>query len=288
MSIQNPTKSSYVLVKLFFHGGGTTTYHRFTTCASDVEHDEGAGGSDFTFTSMPDMTVGPVKFDGTTEDRPLEITFTSNAFFDRLTNGTPHAPVYVRVWEVQDPGEGTETLLLLFRGRLARATRNYGGQGGRCMLEFSTPKARMQMALGMQANHHCVNIFGDDSIDTGSPGLQCTIDASALSSTGTVTQILGKRVTLSGVTTPGGRDRYWHKGSMEFNGTRIQIREWVSSDATRFHLANFPPAEWDGETVTLWPGCDGSIAACRAWSNEDNFNGFGMEIPSRNPVYEKG
>jgi hypothetical protein len=275
-------------VKLFFHGGGTTTYHRFTTCASDVEHDEGAGGSDFTFTSMPDMTVGPVKFDGTTEDRPLEITFTSNAFFDRLTNGTPHAPVYVRVWEVQDPGEGTETLLLLFRGRLARATRNPGGQGGRCMLEFSSPKARMSVPLGMQANHHCINTFGDDSADTGSPGNQCTINVSPLAATGTVGAISGKTLTLLSVSTPGGRTRYWHKGSVEFNGTRIQIREWVSSAPTLFHLVNFPPADWSGEVVTIWPGCDKGIGTCREWANEGNFNGFGMEIPSRNPVYEKG
>lgn len=289
MSITLPAKSSFVLVKMFYVGTSGLAYVRFTTHASNVLHDEGAGGSDFTFVSAPDMKVGEVRLDGTTEDRPLEIEFTeaTHAIFERLTDGTPHAPVYVRVWEVQNPGEGDEVLMLLFRGRLSRAVRNYGGQGGRTMLEFSTPKVRLGVPLGMQANHHCVNIFGDDSRDSGNPGTQCTIDLSGLSSTGTVTAIQGKRLSLSGVTTPGGRARYWHKGSVEIGGTRIQIREWTSASPAHFHLANFPPQEWDGQIVTLYPGCDLSIATCREWSNEDNFNGFGIEIPSRNPTYEK-
>ena len=293
-SIRQAQKGSYVLVKFsYVDTAGTATHHRYTDWSSDVESDEMLGGfTTWTFVSNPQMTVSPVKIVGTLEEQEFSIEMTQDTFLERLSDGTPHAPTYVKVFEIIDSDDAASvTQTMLFRGRVSATKRNFGGKSERVLVECTTWRTRLTAALGMPANHHCVNIFGDNSNETGSAGTQCRIDVSLLRSAGTATAISGKRLTVTGVTTPAGtaNDRYWHRGWIEYDGTRILVRDYdrlVST--TYFYLQNFPPTYWIGKTVRLVPGCDLTIGTCRdRWSNEDNFNGFGFAIPSRNPTYEK-
>jgi len=278
-----------MLVKFFY--GSTPTVYRYTDWSSDVSDDEGLGGSSFTFTSTPSMEIRLGLLTGTLDDKMHEIILSRNSFFDRISDGTPHAPVKVIVWEIIDSTAASgPTRIMHFRGRLASSVRNYEGNSDRVKLEISTMKLALKTRAGMPANDHCENVFGDDSIESGAAGKQCTVDLGPLRTTGTLTAITGKNVTITGVTTPAEPTgtRYWHRGHVEYDGTRIQIRDWLHAAATSFDLMNFPPQEWINKTVTLTPGCDHTRAVCSArWSNIANFNGFGILIPSKNPTYQK-
>lgn len=293
-SIRQAQKGSYVLVKFsYVDTAGAATHHRYTDWSSDVVSDEMLGGSTWTFVSNTQMTVSPVKLVGMLEEQDFSIEMTRDTFIGRISDGTPHAPTYVKVFEIIDSDDAASvTQTMLFRGRVSATKRNVGGKSNRVLVECTGWRTRLSAALGMPANHHCVNIFGDNSNETGVAGSMCRVNVSSLRATGTVSAIDGKRLSITGVTTPSGtaNDRYWHRGWVEYDGTRILVRDYNRpTSALYFHMQNFPPSYWVGKTVRLLPGCDLTIETCRArWSNESNFNGFGFAIPSRNPTYEKG
>lgn len=290
-SITERQKGSYILVKFFYVVAGTPVNHRYTDWSSDVLNDEMLGGSTFTFSSNPDMQVSPIVLVGSLEEKTITIELTKDTFLERISNGAAHAKILVKVWEVIDSDAATgPTQIMLFRGRVAAAIRNYQGKSNRVQVECTAMRTRLNVALGMPAQHHCCNIFGDNSAETGVAGNMCRINVSTLTDTGSCTSVAGKTAVITGVTTPSAPvgTNYWQKGYAEYGGVRLQIRNWVNGTPTAFQFYGFVPVEWAGQTITLTPGCDHTITVCRArWNNEANFNGFGIKTPSYNPAFQR-
>jgi len=227
------------------------------------------------FTACPELEVRPVEISGVLSDKSLVFMgrlSLAGGFFDNVSNGQPFSPIFADLWEKLEGTEGQPTRVLkLFRGRVTRVTRNYQNPE-RVLIEVLTIKQRIDMPLGIPANPQCAWVFG---------GRQCRVVVPT--SEGTVDGIDGKTITITGLDAVS--DRTWHRGYVQRNGLRILIREWVSG--TAFELVREPPADWDGEDVTVFAGCDKSIETCRArWDNEANFGGFGYAIPAYSPNWE--
>lgn len=263
-----PEKGSQIFVEFKYGNPVSPTYLRLTDWTADTVF-----GS-FTFTATPTMSIKGIEITGVLDDKPVQISLelVAGSLQDKLSNGSPHSPVYVTIWERIYSTEGADpVLLVLFKGKIHRGMRNYMGQPSLVMLEAVGQKSRLDVAMGVSANPECWLTFG---------GRGCGI--SVPTSTGTMTVISGKAVTITGLT--GQPDRTWHRGYVERDGLRIDILDWLSG--TGFTLMRRPPDSWLNQTVTVYAGCDKSIARCRYWGNESRFCGFGWATPAYNPLFE--
>jgi uncharacterized phage protein (TIGR02218 family) len=115
-------------------------------------------------------------------------------------------------------------------------------------------------------------------------GTACRADPEAFASTGTVTSVAGLAVQVSGAHS--GTAGYWAGGLLAWvDGTghirRVAIESHSGSGQIR--LIAPLPGLGAGATVTLWPGCDHTLTACREkFDNRENFGGFKW-IPGTNP-----
>lgn len=279
-AIDKAEKESYILVT-FLHGASAATPERYT----DLERDFGA------FLSTPLLEVDIPDNTGTFGEREARIVLPLDDFTERATDGLPHSPIFVRIEEqtrglvAGDAGSN----LVLFRGRVQRGFRNYQGRSNMVSLQALCGKDRLDISLGMQGNHHDeARIFGPMS------GLvQATHDQ-----TGQIASIVGKTVTIStpntnltAPTAPGGTNtRFWERGWLEKDGTRIQVHIWNIATPTVFTLRERPPADWllaGAASILFVPGSHGTIEDARdVWDDEDHFNGFGYSTPSYNPIIE--
>lgn len=291
-ALTSPYKDSVILVALKWYGASGWTWSRYTNGPGSVTYDLGDGGGSVAFSPTPTMVVElPKNTAGFSPPESLKLDLPAATITRRLSDGMPHAPVFVRVCELirNDTSPGQDVLLTHYVGRLAVATRNPGGKSDRVALEFVNFKHTLQVAMGVPANHTCAWTFGDDSFSTGTAGGNCAVNVGPLLKTGTVTVISAKTVTITGVTTPSGtaNDNYWRRGFVSSGHLLLQVREWSRTAPTTFELVRQPPASWLGSLVTLGPGCDKLKTTCSArWNNISRFAGFGDAIPSRNPTQE--
>ncbi len=267
-------KESVLLVT--FQYGDTPTYVRYTDWAEDVVHPL----TGETFYSMVEMEVKLGKMTGILKEPITSLKLLPNTFTLGMSIAEPHPDVYISVDELtQDPDETIQKVMYLFNGRVRRTVRSKGGKSKTVYLECENVKARFDVALGLVAGNHCVWILGRKGCDPS--GTSIAIDT--LTETGLVDSIDGTEITITGV--PAKAARYWHRGYILFNNLPLLIREWVSGD--NFLLALPAPSVWDGQTVTLYPGCDKTIETCRAkWNNEEHFCGAGYAMPPYHPVFE--
>lgn len=275
--IQKPQKQSFLLVEFLYGDPRSPTYSRFTDQSSDVD------ALGVRWTAVPDMEVRVPSNIGTLADKQLELEMKlQSGFLTDVSGGEPHSPVVVTVREMSiatDDGSGPQ-IITLFAGRLINTRRNPASRTESVRLIAVHSKARLAIALGMPANHHCVWTF---------TGRGCAVSPVALAETGTITSIIGKVATITGLADHSAdtTGRYWHMGYLEIAGLRITIRDWQIATPTVFQLAKEPPAGWASASVSVFPGCDKTIETCRArWDNEENFGGFGYAVPAYHPVYE--
>jgi hypothetical protein len=276
-----PKKLSRYLLE-FAYGASAGTAARFTNGTASEVYDGD------TYSSLPKVAIELPGNTGTLEEGVLkiEVPVDAHALFTALASGEKHSPVYVTVVQVneplQDDGGSDEVLVLCRMWRVAKATKNPARKRGIVKLEATGAKADLKVPLGMPANYQCVwQLFGNG----------CDLDA--VSDTGTLTAIDAadnKKVTITGVsvTVPGATPgKTFHRGYVEKDGMRLEIRDWSSGASTTFFLERKPPAAWVGQTVTVVPGCDKSIETCRArWDNEERFQGCGYAIPDYHPHFE--
>jgi uncharacterized phage protein (TIGR02218 family) len=103
----------------------------------------------------------------------------------------------------------------------------------------------------------------------------CTVDRTAYAQTGTVDTIITKfDCTIAGLSSPPA-DGYLNLGvGVTAGGITFEIANWVQST---LKLTTFLPRcalFTAGEGVTLYPGCDKTIATCKAkFNNNRNFQG---------------
>lgn len=107
---------------------------------------------------------------------------------------------------------------------------------------------------------------------------QCGIQKSLYKHTTTVNSIDGNILTLDNFSTVA--DKKYQGGTIAFGVEERLLTNHSGSNVTL--LVQFPNIAV-GDTVHLYPGCDGSPTACASFNNQDNFMGM-PNIPTRNAL----
>jgi hypothetical protein len=171
------------------------------------------------------------------------------------------------------PSDVSNTIRNLFFGQVTKVHANRNGRSGMRTLTVSDIKAGLDVPLGVSATTTCAWTFGDKS---------CCKDISSLASLRQITIGAQNAVTLSG--SAPGREDYFHRGYLEFDGCRIMVR---SANYLSLTLVRTPPPEWQGMIVRCMPGCDKSSTCCdEKWNNINRFGGFGFHMPAYHPNME--
>lgn len=275
MGLVDPIKEAYTV--LTFTQDGTDRV--YTTWSEEPFATPGA-------TLIPQMSVKIPPNTGTLDEKPLTVELPSgvDAWLDGLADGSPQAAVVVAVEErfkvlgpiVTGVGCGAD-YVGLGTYRLVRAIRNPERRPGLIRLEFLGEKSRLNVPLGIPVNPTCAWTLGDK-----------TCQATVTAENPTITAISRKKITTSdaGGVIAGKTTGYWRFGTATVAGLTLGIRAWEAG-TTDFELVREPPASWAGATVAIKPGCDKSAATCASrFSNLERFGGFGVKVPSFQPVLE--
>lgn len=271
-AVDQSNKRSFALVKFTYGDPGAPTIKRFVNVAADVT------GTDGIFLAKEDMAINFDAFSGVFDEKPIKIQLSKSgdSFFDDISNGEPHSPIFLDIWELVDSVDGADEEIKLFTGRVTRVTDNPRGKQGQLKIEGRTWKQKIDIPMGIVATHQCAWIFTAGGCDVV-----------ARTFAGTVDSITGFEVTLvAAPSTPVTFfEREFHRGYMKRDGLRITIRDWESGAV--FKMTKPPPQEWIGEAVTLVAGCDKNIETCRdIHDNEERFSGIGFAMLPYNPNYE--
>jgi hypothetical protein len=280
-AISRPEKESYLLVE-FRYGTNRAQRARYTDFGRDV----------LEFSSTPTMKVDIPANGGEFGEREARIVLPTDAFTSRISDGLPHSPTFVIVEErTHGLAAGDEaSVLVLFRGQVERAIRNYQGRTNQVALKALPLKSRLDVRLGLQCNiYDEVRLFGPLSGLTQSSHDQA----------GEIASVDGKEVTivtpngnLTAPTAPGGdNDRFWERGWLERDGLRIGVHIWDRLDnPARFVLRQRPPADWvlaGGGSILFVPGTHCTIEDSRdVWDDEEHFLGLGYAMLNYNALYE--
>lgn len=178
-----------------------------------------------------------------------------------------YADVFVFVVNWADLTQGA---LKLRRGKLGECTASPQGW-------FHTELRGMTQLL----QQNVVELYGPecraDLFDT-----RCALLESLFSSTAHITAVTdATHVTIALDTTQGTTtdDTWFQYGVFKFtsglnNGRSAEIKSWnhITGVIELYLTAGYVPSV--GDTVTLWPGCDKSLATCKAkFNNRLNFRG---------------
>jgi hypothetical protein len=280
-AIHQPEKESYLFVELR-HGDSQATVERYTDWQRDVSG----------FKSTPLMEVDIQPNGGEFVEREHKIVLPLDQFTDRLSDGLPHSPVYVKV-EERTAGliAGQAGIILtLLRGQVKRVVRNYQRRRNMVAIQVLPIKSRLDIPLGLQVNTQDeARLFGPMS------GLV----QSSFEELGQIASLNGRVATISAnaaietPTAPGGtNDRFWERGWLEKDGLKINVLTWNRlSDPKVFVLRDRPPANWvlaGASSILFVPGTHGTIEDARdVWDDEEHFLGLGYGMLGYNPLYER-
>lgn len=268
-----PEKESFLLVLFRYGDPDNLSEERYT----DLDQDFSG------FISTPGLEVELPENSGHFDDKETRIILPADTFTERLTNGLPHSPVYVRIEEVTQglaPGD-TNSQRILFNGRVERGRRTYQGRNNSIAILALPAKSRLDLPLGLPCNHHCVwTLFGAG----------CGLLASAFELTGEIDSVDGQELTVTDTSITTKTGTYWRRGYLWKDGLAMMVRDWSDADPTKFHMARRVPDDWVAAgpgTILFTPGCDKTIETCRArYFNEEHFMGLGFGIPAYNPIIE--
>lgn len=288
-ALDRPEKAQFYLVTFAY--GSPRKFKRFTNWDSDIDP------QGLNFISLPRMEINLAANEGTFQEDPTKLKMfidsVTSDLLDPLSRGTPFAPVAVQIEEIIDPikiGDAGSTQVVM-RGHVYRTRRHADGITNLCVIEVRNQKSLLDVPLGFQVNANCVWRLN---------GVGCT--ESTHSPSGYVTRseevsIDGKILSIEDVSLifDLAGTRNWTRGFVEFDDLRIGIfyydKATFDGQVTKeFQLVRQPPAEWEGKTITFFPGCTKQIdsdGGCRsAWDNEEGFGGSGFAIPAYNPITE--
>lgn len=151
------------------------------------------------------------------------------------------------------------------------ATGNWGQStlhDGRFVAEFRSLSQRLQQQIGRIYTVHCTAELGDS---------RCGVDTSVLAVTGTLDSMTSRQVIVDAARTEAADA--WRGGVLEFtSGANLGRRYEVDGSTDAGVLTLFLPLAYDaaaGDTYSLTPGCDKSLATCRdVYDNVINHRGF--------------
>ncbi len=267
-----PEKESFLLV-LFRHGDpDDLDEERYT------DFDQDFSG----YTATPGMDVEIPENTGHFDEKEARFILPTDTFLERVSNGKPHSPIFIRVEEVtQGLGTGDQnSQRTIFNGRATRARRNYQGRSNSVCVFALPGKSRLDIPMGLPCNHHCAwNVFS----------LGCGLTRASFVIDGEIDSADGQVVTVTTATVTNKTDTYWRRGYLRKDGLSIMVRDWNDSVPTQFQMARRVPDDWIGGSgdIEFVPGCDKLISTCRdRYSNEEHFMGLGYAIPPYNPIIE--
>jgi hypothetical protein len=275
-AIDLPEKESYLLVTFTYGDPADPDFAYYTNWSQD----QGI------FTSMPTMKITVPKNVGIVEEAPCKIEMGSDAFTDRLCDGSPHSEVKVQVEEVTRGLDGGPAALrlLLFTGTIIGTIKASKGRSNNRSMTCRMEKNFYDVPLGIPTEHHCVFVFNGFGCDSGTIAGGGPTNPGSVSTT--ILAIDGKKVTTT-TAPPAPSNVQYLRGFMRKDGVTIEIRDFDASvSGVTFYMVRKPPADWVGAAVTLQSGCHGTIDRCREWDNEQNFGGWGAAIPAYNPSFE--
>jgi hypothetical protein len=216
---------------------------------------------------------------GDLSDAELQITLSISedpVLLGRLASGIAFPPMQVHAWEtVTDSGQ-----TYVFRGVLEDVEINPEEKKGRIRLLCKPHKTLLKTKMGLQCNVTCEwRLFGRGCSIQGVDGPQALVE----SRLAPVADLEGRGL-LTGTYTPIDDPKSFVRGFAQFQGLNIDIVGWDPKEPNVFVMTKPPPDSWIGQTIRIYPGCDGSIETCRdTWDNEENFQGPGYGMPAYRP-----
>lgn len=201
-----------------------------------------------------------------------------------------HAEIHVKVFEhsLDDP-QSTRTL---YSGSVKSIKVSSAGNRAFATLNLRTVLFRLeQQKIGMQALTTCLHTFGDVDCGFDLEANLLSFKITELNTDGILGRVTGEiQESLAGLEITSER---YGRGFLRFDGVAITIRSVVGSTTesgtTLFFLdlRQQPPPTWLGETVTMAPGCDKSIGACRDpfRDREESFLAPGFSMLPYNPAF---
>ena len=275
-------------------------------------------GASLLYQAVPEMEFEMVdNLKGGTADEPFRVLIPLHLFPVNVMVGNPFPMTRVTVWQCRmgTPGVSGQwgganySRRMLARGFVGRTTARYNGRPDIVAIESYRNKAQMQsVSLGITTSQRCYWRFTDSRCQyplvdaTASNVLVTSISNQEMFLTIDGTSVIGSG--LAGMSVD--HSAFVH-GYAEYESLRILIREHkkqsggtyisghgvVGNGNIRLLLTFKPPAHpnytWVGKRITLVGGCTKNKTACQQkWNNPEHFGGFGLLIPTYNPVWEQG
>lgn len=266
-----------------FEWGDPTSTARYTRWDESLTVDAQA------FASVPSLSAKPGSpFEGGTSPDKVDIKIPASLPpFDEFIKPWRHPLVTVTVEELS-PGDDT-TRRVLFKGTIDKVSLRGTSKivAARCS-SFRSKLGRAK--LGVQCLTNCVNTYGEGYCQADKAGQ--TLTGTAQTSFGVDNSLTRCTVSLAGSPTINS-DRFAH-GYIERDGLRIEIRQ-VADEGTnpnptvKIDLKERMPMTWEGQSVSVVPGCDGQLASCQDpfRDQEENFLGLGYAMVPFNPTIER-
>lgn len=263
--IDNSSAVQLATLVTFSYGDGPTVL-RYARWTEDLVIDGD------TFTSVAAMELDYGEQHGGTADTPIVIKMPSALEpLPRLV-GQRYGEVTVLVEEIIPGNEASYRKM--FKGRVASVVKNSKGRAAVAEVKVASLKRLLDAPLGLKILSRCPWVVGRRP---------CQADIASRQITRHITAIDGSELTVNAL--PAQPDYYWLMGTVKVDGYEISIKYWKSG--TTFTLVRPPPREWLDVDALLTPGCNGTIASCRDWGQEENYGGAGVAMPNRQPQFEE-
>jgi len=265
---------SITICKLWKVTRRDSTVMGFTDLDRDIQYDDGA--DNITYAAITGMDASATEQNSDMSVSNAEITaFLSS---DSITDTDIRAGIYnyaqleVRIVNYNDLTMGD---LKVLKGTFGQVTM----MNGQFTVEARGLAFYLSTIIGQTFGPQCRADLGD---------ARCTIDLSSLTQTGTVTAVTNlKNFTASGLSAVAG---YFSGGvitwtSADNSGYSMEVSTWDGTDAISLFLSMAFPIQV-GDTFTIEPGCDKSIATCQTkFVNIVNFRGEPF-IPGQDAILD--
>lgn len=232
----------------------------------------------------PKMEVTLPESSGSLDSSIAHLTLGGNSEFSaRVTDGRAFAELDIVLMELEEgwlpgfPENKITKLRYLFSGKMLSSRRHPNSKEGIIQIDVISHKAELDFALGYQANEACSFTLADFKT--------CKVGLSAYKETTSLVSVDGLIITANGISEI--RPGIWEKGYIERDGIRISIR-YRQEETSTFHVGKLIPEDWIGKDITFVPGCRKTVPDCIGWQNLAQFQGLGLNLPNRHPVFENG
>ncbi len=281
LATQKPQKNSFMLVEFKYGDPFDPKFERFTDNQEEVPVLGNTGGPWF---SRPEMKIELAENVGTLSQRKthVELELRGNTFLTNASSGEAHSLIEMTIIEIVEDFDGNIDITWPYKGRCREGWKNPGGRTGMVRIEARTCFKDLERSLGIVLGPQCPWYLY---------GRGCDKQRSDDVETGTITTIVGSKVTITGLADHSAdtTNRYWHLGNVNVEGLPIMVLDWEIGDPTNFYFVRPPPARWLGVSCTVVPGCDKHPLTCDVrHDNSDRFAGIGWNTPSYNPTLDVG